>query len=241
MNDFFLGVGASLTAALIGVIIVHIKTKSLSNWKVFKLFWNITFRIRFSGITNFFGNRTDYAKYRKEPSISEYISTTNKEFIYIGFWLAHGIEFENITRTFERLLNNGCSIEVILINPDETVNINKIANYMGLSVENITNRINNAFEVFVNLKKTLPDILSNKFTIRFHTELITSSTFIFDYNSPKAKTLVDFKLFGGGRDTSFGFELKPTTDPDSLYERLTNSFLDIRRQSSIYQIETNKG
>jgi len=185
-------------------------------------------------VTNFFTSRSDYVSFRKERSISEYIYTAKKELLYIGFWLAQGVEIENISRKLRGLLDDGCMIEIAFLdrNIDENLK-SKIAAYLGISQESLIGRLNDTWFDMCRFRDDLPEDIKARFVLRSHQEAISSSAFIFDYGTQYAKTLVDFKLYGAGRENSFGVELTPSKLPDSLYDRLTNSFLEIKRRSSV--------
>ncbi len=76
-----------------------------------------------------------------------------------------------------------------------------------------------------------PPEMRARFALLHHSEMITASALLFDYGTPTAKILVDQKLYGVGREGSFGMELKPSMAPNSLYERVTGSYLTIRRRA----------
>jgi hypothetical protein len=230
--QFFLGILASLIASLILFVILQIKTRIILRWGTLKLFWLIVQRLRDNGIINFYTSRSDYVKFRKQSSIADYIETTKKEFIYIGFWLAQGTEMENITSKLFELLKRGCSVELVLLDPKSSHG-NKIAEYLGISFENYKARLKTTWEYLIKFKNSLPDDLKPRFLLRSHDKLISSSAFIFDYNTEFAKTLIDIKLYGMGRESSFGIELQPSKMKNSLYYRITKSFLTIRNSSAI--------
>lgn len=234
MSNFLLGVLASLSAMFIGFLIVQVKTRALLSWGTFFLFWSITRRLRDTGITNFFTSRSDYVSFRKERSISEYISTTKKEFLYVGFWLAQGVEIDNVYSKFRELLHKGCTVEIVLMDQNSDSNFKrKVAAYLGFSEESLSTRLSNTWSNMIQFKNSLSEDLKARFILRYHQELVSSSTFIFDYRTESAKTLVDFKLYGMGREQSFGIELKPSEIENSLYERVTNSFLEIKKKATV--------
>jgi hypothetical protein len=232
--SFWFGVLASLVAALICFVIVQIKTGVEIRWGTIKLFWSITKRLKNAGVSNIFPTRSSYAMYRKERSISDYVKTTNHELIYVGFWLAEGIEIDTILAAIQQLLQGGRTIELILL--DENLSdlfSEKTAEYLALTPQSLRGRLAQAWNDLRRIRNALPDHLKTRFILRKHDEMLTSSAFVFDLNTSSAKTLVDFKLYGAGRARSFGIELKPSTADSSLYLEATNAFLEIKKRSTV--------
>lgn len=225
---FFFGILTSIIASLILIAILQAKTRVILRWGTLKLFWSIVRRLKDSGVINFYTCRSEYVKFRKQSSISDYIETANKELIYIGFWLAQGIEMENITKKLLQLLKRGCSVELIFLDPNSSHG-DKIAEYLGTSFENYKARLTTTWRDIIKFKHSLPKDLKPRFILRSHNKHISSSAFIFDYNTETARTLVDIKLYGVGRENSFGIELQPSKLDNSLYDRVTKSFLAIRK------------
>jgi hypothetical protein len=232
-SQFWWGVGASVLAAFICFVIVQIKTRALLSWSTFSLFWSITKRMKATGVSGFFATRADYSRCRKEKTIGEYIRTAEKELIYVGFWLAHGVEMENILQEIERLLNR-CPVELVFLDQNLSDELGeKIAGYLGMPPANLKSRLQNAWSDVLSFREKLPSDMKSRFAVRRHREFTASSAFIFDSGGEQAKTLVDFKLFGAGRASSFGIELRSGGGDDCLYRRITGSFHEIRKKSEM--------
>lgn len=232
--QFWLGVVNGLVATLIAWLIIQIKTGAVFSLKIFSLFWSITRRLKDAGVTNVFTNRSDYVNFREEKSIPDYIKTAKKELIYVGFWLAQGVEIDKIEKTFLELLNKGCTLELVFLNSQiDRILANKIAVYLGMSQDTLTARLEGTWSVMRQFKQSLADPVKGRFILRRHEEVLTSSAFIFDHGIESAKTLVDFKIYGAGRGESFGIEMKPCRLQNSLYNRLTTSFFEIRNKSVV--------
>jgi len=232
--QFFLGVVTSLVATVLFLVILQIKTRSVLSFEVFMAFWRLARRLRDNGVSNFFASRADYARYRPQGAISEYIETTHRELIYVGFWLAQGIEINNIKAIIPKLLRENCLVEFVFLSPD-FVAMDQLAEYLGVSPKTIRARVMDALESMVHLRNSLPPELSGRFILKVHKQLITSSAFVFDHGTPKAKTLIDIKLFGLGRERTFGIELRATKSPDTLYAHITRSFMDIRKTAQVWE------
>jgi len=232
-RQFWAGVAASLTAAFIAWVVVQLKSRALLSWGTLSLFWSVTRRLKDTGVSNFFTSRSDYALFRKQKTISDYISTARKELVYVGFWLAKAVEIENIQDKLRELLDRGCTVELVFLdrNLDPTLR-SKIAACLGMSQDSLVGRLDCTWSDMRSFRDDLPEEVKPRFILRSHQEFISSSALIFDPATEHAKTLVDFKLYGAGRQNSFGIELKPSKLPNSLYERVTDSFLEVRRESS---------
>lgn len=234
MANFWIGVLASLSAMLIGFVIVQIKTRAALSWSTLSLFWSLARRLKEAGVSNVFPSRSDYRVHRKERSISDYVLTAKRELIYVGFWFAEGIEIDNTFNAMLQLLEKGCTVELVLMAQDLDTGLEtKIADYLAISSESLHSRLVHAWADTRRFRAAISDDLKTRFILRSHKELVTSSAFIFDYGADCAKTLVDFKLYGAGRTRSFGIELKPSNIQDSLYLQTTVSFLGIKKKSLV--------
>jgi hypothetical protein len=231
LSEFFLGVGSSVAAvALLAFLASGRSTLNLS-WNELRLLWSTTRRMRRNGIMNFFAKRSDYIKHRKEGTIPEYISLANRDLLYVGFWLAHGVDMSDIRNAMRELLERGCRIELIVINPENGYG-KHLAEYLAMTPESLKIRIAHTVDQMREFRKSLTPELKTNFSIRTHTKLITASAFVLDRDTPKARILVDFKLYNAGRDNTFGIEFQAVQGKDKLYSRILDSLMKIRNSAS---------
>lgn len=230
MINFLLGIAASLLASFIFAFLVYGRTVFQLRGRDIILLWSVTRRLSANGIINFFATRADYIKYRQNGTVTKYIRTAERELIYVGLWLSHGIEMANIRETLESLLEHGCYVELIFLDPTVRY-IESLADFLALSTDSVVTRINQSIYQMTSLKDSLPENLKPRFVLKAHSKLTTSSAFLIDQDTEHARVLIDFKLYGLGREQSFGIEFQRVAAADSLYSRVVSSFMEIRRQA----------
>ncbi len=231
VTTFLLGVLSSAVAAVLIGLAVWFKTRTAPSLRAFALFWSVARRMRETGVSNFFPSRADYVRFRKQATASEYLATAQHELSYVGYWLAHGVEFESIQAAMRTMLQLRKRIQLVLLADDiEDDSKARIAASLGISPASLSDRLTNTWHDFTTFRDDLRPEERGYFALRKHREHIGASAFIFDYGTASAKTLIDIKLFGIGRQGSFGLELKPAKrhgDAESLYHRVTLSFQKI--------------
>lgn len=228
--NFVLGVLSSVIAAVLLAVVVRLQIMFSPTlrpaWNIFK---SIN-RLRKSGIVNIITSRSEYSFLKGRETIPRYLlKSVNHSLIYIGFWHAKGVEMENLRNVFVSLASKGCSIEMVLLDPEiDDERVSFMAKHLGLSATSFRNRLSDAWTEMTQYQSNIPTQFKRNFVLKAHTEVIHSSAFVMDLNRPSACTLVDFKLFGTEREGAFAFELMPTNAIDSLYLRVTESFMVIR-------------
>lgn len=236
MTNFLLGVLSSLVASFIFVFLVYGKTIFKLRSKDLQLFWSMTKRLRANGIVNFFASRADYVKYREHGTVTEYMATTKRELVYIGFWLSHGTEMTNIRETLDKILSRGCYVEFIFVNPQISY-LSNLADFLAIPEESILSRINQSINQMKEMRNSLPDNLKQRFILKTHDKLVTSSAFLIDQDTESEKILVDFKLYSLGREQTFGIEFNGKRSGSSLHSRMFTSLLNIRESAVILSDE----
>jgi hypothetical protein len=235
MLNFLLGVLSSIVAAVIFALIVRLQLLLYPNLRPT---WNILKsldRLRKAGINNIMTSRAEYRFLRGGETIPRYLlGSVQTTLIYVGFWHAKGVEMENLRDVFMNLTSRGCSIEMVLLDPDiDDSRVAFMAKYTGLSTTSFRHRLSDAWEEMIQYQRDIPANVKRNLILKAHTEVIHSSAFIIDRGQPTARTLVDFKLFATEREGAFAIELVPTNTRDSLYHRATESFMSIRDASRI--------
>lgn len=238
VSSFFLGIASSVVAALIVAGCFRLQLvfspKFRSSWNIIKSLR----RLRRSGINNIMTSRADYRFLRGGETISRYLlGSVNHTLIYVGFWHAKGVEMENLRNTFTDLTVRGCTIEMILLDPeldDEKLTI--VAKHLGLTKDAFRHRLSDAWVEMIHYQNDVPATMRKNFLLKAHTEMIHASAFVIDQGRPTARTLVDFKLFGTEREGTFAIELVPAVAGDSLYRRVTDSFMAIRDEARVRNV-----
>ncbi|MFL1597299.1 hypothetical protein [Gordonia amicalis] len=240
MGTFFLGVLASVVAALFLSLMAYLLGFGRASLKDARYAWQVTRRLRRNGILNFFANRSEYVKHRKNGTIRDYLRTAEHSISYVGFWLAHGVEISNIGHELASLAKEGKFVEVVLLNPKSEL-IPALSTYLNLPEPSVVKRINDALSHLQQARDSLPADHAHLFRLKLHSQLLTASAFLLDTNKPGAKVLVDFKLFGSDRDNTFGIEFQELdkTTPSSLSQRVTNAYRKISSSARDFKPPTS--
>ena len=191
--------------------------------------WTFTGRLRSYGISNLFARRSDYVRYRKQATIAEYLETAKHSITYVGFWLAHGTEMENISTYMPELLKQGRTVTFVLMQPN-SAHLETLSAYMGIPADQVARRIKVALDKFQETKQSLSPSAGDRFSVRVHNAPITASAFLLDLDHPSAKILVDFKVYGHSREDSFGIELRGPDSP--MFRKFATSYRSIVDASS---------
>lgn len=237
-KEFWLGVASSLLAAVVFVVAtvaaVRLRTAASLNGRSIGAYISMTRRMAKAGVSNFFSERTDYARHQQYRTVSEYMLSASAEYVYVGFWLAHGTEVANIQRAIRAMLESGRRVELVFLdsNVDDVV-LDRTAQYLALSSANLTARLRSAWDDMENFERTLSVEQRRRFRLLAHQQILTSSAQIVDQGHPGTRVLLDVKLFGVGREGSFGLEVQPSRAGGDLYDRIVRSFNEIKASAVV--------
>lgn len=228
-QDIFWELGTKTLITIFVAIILGLANRIYIGWNVWPGFISLKrLAIEFygSGCVNFFSCRNSYRAYKAHGTASNYISQASRSVIYVGFWLAHETEISDIRPTIKNLLESGRIVTIVLIDSDSEI-VDYCSKFLGIRSDEVKNRVVATKSKFLELYSDLSADAKKRFHLKFHRVPISSSAFLVDHEVPTAaRTLVDFKLYGFSRDDSFGIEFK-SGKYNSLYERVTNSYLFI--------------
>ncbi len=225
MNSFLIGVASSIAGMLLWAGYAAFRTRM--PLRTLRLAFSVVPRLSRSGVTGFFATRADYVRYRKQATATEYMAIAKEELVYVGLWLAQTSEIEDLHRTLRTMLDRDVRVTLVLL--DDAIDnamSTKLAAVLGLTAEALGDRLSNAWTSITEFKAKLPIEIAGRLTLLRHQEHLSASAFLIDRGRPSARTLVDIKLYGMGRQASFGIEFRPTKrgQAESLYERATRSF-----------------
>jgi hypothetical protein len=234
MGEFLLGVISSVVAAILIAVCLRIFTSVLPSWQWrWNLFRSLG-RLRRSGVRHLITSRAEYRYLRGGETIPQYLSSVTRSLVYVGFWHAKGIEMDNLEATFTTLVNRGCHVEIVLLDPAiDEVRAEVIAAYLGITLTSFRARLMEAWDQMRRYRLAIPAERREQFILRAHREAVYSSCFIIDHGAPNARILVDIKLYGIGRENSFAIELADPKLTNSLYDRFAISFQRIRDKSVV--------
>jgi hypothetical protein len=225
-TDLFWNVAGNIIADLLVIIFIAL-IGYLSRSRIKALIKSLQFatRMRKNGISNFYNNRQDYVTARPERSLGEYMLRCRRRFLYVGFYLAGATERDRIDSVLSTLLERGCEIELVLLDPDaprET--IREVERHLAVPNGTLQQLLRHAHDHFRKLRSRLSVAAQNRFAIKLHQEALSSSAMLLDEGEPDGRMLVDNKIHQAGRDRSFGIEFVLNGDEKGLAEDFALSF-----------------
>lgn len=226
VTDLVWDVAGNVLANLIGLILIAI-AGYLSRSRIRRLIRTLRFawRMRENGILDFYNSRQEYVTARKERSLTEYMLRCERRFMYVGFYLAGATERDRIDSALSTLLERGCEIELVLLDPDaprET--IRAVERQLAVPSGTLEQLLRHAHDHFRNLRDRLSASAQDRFTIKLHREALSSSAMLLDEGEPEGRLLVDNKVHQAGRDRSFGIEFLLNRDTKGLAKDFASSF-----------------
>lgn len=195
------------------------------------------------GIINIFPNRKAYSQHKDHGTSSEYILKAEHNILYIGFWLASGIEMGNLKESIKKLISEQKTVTLVFLNPYNPNSIETCSNYIGVSSESIKIRINTALGDILKFKNELPEDEKHYLIIKTHNIPLSTSAFIIDYNkTKKCRILLDYKIYNCSREDSYGIEFENTEK--IITQKILKSYRNIDKQSkeihNLSDIHSNK-
>jgi hypothetical protein len=190
-------------------------------------------RMKRSGFSNFYCSRNEYSTARKEKTLEDYMLRATSRLTYVGFYLSHGTDHSRTDSTIQALLARGCAVEIVLMHEDMQAEVVQLLEeYLGISSGTLKARLAHAFRHFEGLRETLGREQRERFLVKRHTKLITSSALLFDHEDGDGFILVDSKIWGAGRDKSYGMELRRNNRARGMSTELVQSFVEIARTAA---------
>lgn len=184
------------------------------------------------GIVNFFPARNYYIRHKDHGTESQYICKSKKKIMYIGYWLANGIETGDVIQTLKKMILEHKDVEVILINPDNSGLIKEMADFLQLDFSEMHQRIESSLGKLLKMKNSLSDEFKTHFIIKLHDIPLNASAFMVDYDNKKElKILVDYKIYNQERVKSYGIEFVDGETAQALCE----SYREISRRAQTYK------
>ena len=151
--------------------------------------------------------------------------------MYVGVYLAGATERDRIDSVLSTLLERGCEIELVLLDPDaprET--IRAVERHLAVPNGTLQQLLRHAHDHFRKLRSRLSVAAQNRFAIKLHQEALSSSAMLLDEGESDGRMLVD-KIHQAGRDRSFGIEFVLNGDEKGLAEDFARSFKRIAEAS----------
>lgn len=224
--DFAQNVLSNIIAGLVVVALVGAAGfltfgRLRQNWHVFRY----ARRMKKGGITNFFCTRHEFSTLRLGSTLSEYLSLTRKELIYVGFYLSGGTDRARVDDALTGLLQKGCRVELVFLDPDIEDNVLQcIERFLAIATGTLRTTLQHALTHFQNFAVALSEQDRARFFVRVHRTILASSAFLIDYDEADGRVLVDTKIHGAGRDFSYAIEFARSAPGPSLATEYAKSF-----------------
>jgi len=127
-------------------------------------------------------------------------------------------------------------VSLVLLDIDlDDAQASKVAAVLALNAAGLRSRLQNSWTELTVFRAELSTNVRPRLTLRSHQQHLQASAFLFDRGRDAAKTLVDLKFYGVGRQGSFGLELHPTRERgvQNLYDRVTESLARIEQAAEV--------
>jgi hypothetical protein len=181
--------------------------------------------MRKDGFINFYCSRQEYYTARRERTLSDYIRKTKREFEYVGFYLAGATDRNRIDDALRDILRRGCIVKLVLLNPDaDAQTIAIVERNLAIAANTLHGTLVHAFEHLNGFRNSLSAEDQSRFHLLRHSIPLTSSAMFVDFNEVGGRLLVDTKIYGAGRDSSYGMEFETPVEDSSLGGQLAASF-----------------
>lgn len=183
-----------------------------------------------AGIVNFFPDRKAYIQHKDHGKSNEYISRANHSVLYVGYWLATATEIGELTKTISDLLNNQITVTLVFISPDDKSSLEICSKYIGIRSNQIATRVKDVIKNLLDFKNSLTSEQSKYLVIKIHNIPLSTTAFIIDHSKPEeCKILLDYKIYNGSRENSYGVEFK--NSKRSVTNKLLQSYLSISKSA----------
>jgi hypothetical protein len=182
-------------------------------------------RMNKNGVINFYNSRAEYFTSRPERTLPEYMARAKHRLLYVGFSLAGATERDRIDDAITDMLNRGCEVEIVMLDPDAPLGtIKAVEQHLAIADGTLGNVLRHARDHFLKLRNELSAAAASRFKIKVHAVPLVSSAMLIDEGETDGRLLVDNKIHGAGRDRSFGIEFRLDQNADGLARDFAQSF-----------------
>ena len=184
-----------------------------------------------AGVINIFPDRKAYINHKDHGKCQEYILKANHSVLYVGYWLATGTEIGELTKTIKELVNNQVTVTLVFLSPVDQDVLRVCSQYIGVKESQIAVRIKNVIKTLLEFKQSLDVEEKNYLTIKIHNAPISSTAILLDHSKDECRVLVDYKIYNGNRENSYGIEYNNSSK--CITNKIMQSFLNISKTAKI--------
>lgn len=190
-------------------------------------------RLLQAGLSNYYGSRADYAKYRGAAQLQEYVSQASHTLHVVSYWMAHGVEMENIGERLVELIQRRprLMIAVSVISPEASF-LPLLATHLGIDLHDVVERIQASLRILTRARESLPPEERHRFAVKTSSLLPIASYVMVDVDTPGGRVQVDIKPYKLPRQSSVTFEFQGTDN--HLYRTFRGAALRSLAESDEY-------
>lgn len=183
-----------------------------------------------SGIINVFPDRKAYIQHKDHGKSNEYISRASHSVLYVGYWLATSIELGEITSTVKSLIDKQITVTLVFLAPNDKSCLEICSKYIAVEPIEIQERIETALKRILEFKKTLDSDQSKFLVVKTHNVPLSTTAFVIDYAyDNQCKVLLDYKIFNGTRESSYGIEYQ--NSKKTITSKILKSYISVSKSA----------
>ena len=208
MSEIISGIIGSLIASALWAVGLMIYTGT-KGFPGIRISYRLLNDCRKAGIINIFPNRRAYIEHKDHGTASEYIMNVKSHLLYVGFWLSGSTEIGSVVIALKKLVLSNVKVCIVFIDPADDMILQTCSKFLGISKEEIGDRVTASLTKIQNLQQELPEEYKKYLEIKTHNVPLTASAFLLDYfDKGVCRILVDYKTYGFTREDSYGIEYK---------------------------------
>lgn len=183
-----------------------------------------------AGIINVFPDRKAYIQHKDHGNSNDYILKAHHNVLYVGYWLATAAEIGELKQTIKQLVSKQITVTLVFISPKNKYSLDICSNYIAISSEQIAQRVKTVIENLLEFRETLESDNKKYLEIKTHNIPLSTTAFIIDKdNVESCRILLDYKVFGCSRESSYGIEFFNKTK--TVTNKLVSSYINIEKNS----------
>lgn len=208
VQDIVVGVISASVLTVLGFVVTRLRRRILDGARAFmnrRRVARFGTRMLSEGISNFYVGREDWLRYRRPPSLGDYLRQATKSVQIVCYWMAQGT-LEGIPRVCAGLAEQGVAVEIVMIDPDSTV-ADTLQFDLEIRPDVIRQHVRAGLERLQQLRETLSAAGRERFLIKVSPTLPQAAVIVLDGGTPHGKAQMEFRPYREPRANSFSLEL----------------------------------
>jgi hypothetical protein len=223
-------VGSIIVAIAIPLAIIGHKRGLRPTFEAIKSFFRLYWVLSSIRMSRFNRSREDYKKCRKGgKTIGGYVSTATSSLKIVSFSLITGIQYEELSKALEALVQREqpVTVDISLLDPRKNELTRAIAPAYDASAHAFSSDIHTALDNLFRLKNSLRADARNRLRIHIHKAIPFGSAILIDHDDEKrGRIQIETKGYKSGLNLSWGFELR-AGGSHALYKTLVQAYTQL--------------